>query len=76
MQDNQERISAFASALGTPALNLLRSVGTGLVGAVTIFVLSFLAVLEGPKLVEGTLALFPRGVPSAFAASPATAPRP
>ena len=59
MQDNQERIGAFASALGTPALNLLRSVGTGLVGAVTIFVLSFLAVLEGPKLVEGTLALFP-----------------
>ena len=59
VQDNQERISAFASALGTPALNLLRSVGTGLVGAVTIFVLSFLAVLEGPKLVEGTLA-FPR----------------
>ena len=59
VQDNQERISAFASALGTPALNLLRSVGTGLVGAVTIFVLSFLAVLEGPKLVEGTLALFP-----------------
>ena len=59
VQDNQERIGAFASALGTPALNLLRSVGTGLVGAVTIFVLSFLAVLEGPKLVEGTLALFP-----------------
>ena len=58
VQDNQERISAFASGLGTPALNLLRGVGTGIVGAVTIFVLSYLAVLEGPKLVEGTLALF------------------
>src|SRR3954467_8501216 len=59
VQDNQERISAFASGLGTPALNLLRGVGTGIVGAVTIFVLSYLAVLEGPKLVEGTLPLFP-----------------
>jgi len=46
VQDNQERISAFATGLGTPALNLLRGVGTGIVGAVTIFVLSYLAVLE------------------------------
>src|SRR4051794_4779802 len=59
VQNNQERISAFATSLGTPALNLLRGVGTGLVAAVTIFVLSYLAVLEGPKVVEGTLALFP-----------------
>src|SRR3954453_6878975 len=58
VQNNQERISAFATSLGTPALNLLRGVGTGLVAAVTIFVLSYLAVLEGPKVVEGTLALF------------------
>jgi predicted PurR-regulated permease PerM len=59
VQDNQERISAFATGLGTPALNLLRGVGTGIVAAVTIFVLSYLAVLEGPKMVAGTLALFP-----------------
>jgi predicted PurR-regulated permease PerM len=76
VQDNQERISAFATSLGTPALNLVRGVGTGIVGAVTVFVLSYLAVLEGPKVVDGTLALFRRGAPSAFAASPATAPRP
>jgi predicted PurR-regulated permease PerM len=59
VQNNQERISAFATSLGTPALNLLRGLGTGVVAAVTIFVLSYLAVLEGPKVVEGTLALFP-----------------
>jgi predicted PurR-regulated permease PerM len=59
VQENQERISAFASGLGTPALNLLRSASTAVVATVTIFVLSYLAVLEGPKVVTGTLNLFP-----------------
>jgi predicted PurR-regulated permease PerM len=58
VQNNEARISAFATSLGTPALNLLRGLGTGIVAAVTIFVLAYLAVLEGPKVVEGTLALF------------------
>ena len=58
VQNNEDRIRAFATSLGTPALNLLRGLGTGVVAAVTIFVLSYLAVLEGPKVVEGTLALF------------------
>jgi predicted PurR-regulated permease PerM len=59
VQNNEARISAFATSLGTPALNLLRGLGTGVVAAVTIFVLAYLAVLEGPKVVDGTLALFP-----------------
>jgi predicted PurR-regulated permease PerM len=59
VQNNEARISAFATSLGTPALILLRGLGTGIVAAVTIFVLAYLAVLEGPKVVEGTLALFP-----------------
>jgi predicted PurR-regulated permease PerM len=59
VQNNEARIREFATGLGTPALNLLRGLGTGVVAAVTIFVLSYLAVLEGPKVVEGTLALFP-----------------
>src|SRR4051812_40375024 len=59
VQNNEERIRGFATSLGTPALNLLRGLGTGVVAAVTIFVLAYLAVLEGPKVVEGTLALFP-----------------
>ena len=59
VQNNEARIRGFATSLGTPALNLLRGLGTGIVATVTIFVLSYLAVLEGPKVVEGTLALFP-----------------
>ena len=58
VQDNEPRIREFATGLGTPALNLLRGLGTGVVATVTIFVLSYLAVLEGPKVVDGTLALF------------------
>jgi predicted PurR-regulated permease PerM len=60
VQENQERISAFASGLGTPALNLVRGASTAVVATVTIFVLSYLAVLEGPKVVTGTLNLFPQ----------------
>ena len=59
VQDNEPRIRAFATSLGTPALNLVRSLGTGIVAAATIFVLSYLIVLEGPTIAEGTLALFP-----------------
>src|SRR5215210_3383032 len=59
VQDNEPRIREFATGLGSSALTLLRGFGTGIVAAVTIFVLSYLAVLEGPKVVDGTLALFP-----------------
>jgi predicted PurR-regulated permease PerM len=58
VQNNENGIRQFATGLGTPALNLLRGLGTGVVATVTIFVLSYLAVLEGPKVVESTLALF------------------
>jgi predicted PurR-regulated permease PerM len=58
VQRNQGRIREFVSGLGAPALGFLRSAATGVAGIVTIFVLAFLMVLQGPKLVEGTLALF------------------
>jgi len=58
-RDNEERIRQFATGLGTPALNLLRSAVTGIVATISIFVLSYLAVLQGPKVVDGILALFP-----------------
>ncbi|HEY0451124.1 AI-2E family transporter [Actinophytocola sp.] len=57
-RQNQSRIQQFATGLGAPALNFLRGLATGIVAAITIFVLSYLAVLEGPKVVEGTLGLF------------------
>ena len=57
VQNNQDRIRAFATGLTTPAAGVLRGVATGVAGVVTIFVLAYLMVLEGPKLVDGTLNL-------------------
>jgi predicted PurR-regulated permease PerM len=57
VQQNQDRIRAMASGLTTPAAGLLKGVATGIAGAVTIFVLSYLMVLEGPKMVESSLNL-------------------
>jgi predicted PurR-regulated permease PerM len=57
VQQNQARIRSMASGLTTPAAGVLRGVATGIAGAVTIFVLSYLMVLEAPKMIEGTLSL-------------------
>ena len=59
VQNNEARIREYATGLGTPALNVLRGASTAIVATVTIFVLAYLAVLEGPKVVTGTLNLFP-----------------
>jgi predicted PurR-regulated permease PerM len=53
LQDHQDRVKAFATGLTTPAAGVLRGVATGIAGVVTIFVLAFLMVLEGPKIVDG-----------------------
>jgi predicted PurR-regulated permease PerM len=57
VQDHQDQIKASASGLTTPATGVLRGIATGIAGVVTIFVLAYLMVLEGPKVVDGTLAL-------------------
>jgi predicted PurR-regulated permease PerM len=57
VQQNQDRIKAFASGLTTPAAGVLSGVATGIAGVVTIFVLAYLMVLEGPKVVDGSLSL-------------------
>jgi len=54
---HQDRIKSFASGLTTPAAGVLQGVATGVAGIVTIFVLAYLMVLEGPKVVEGSLNL-------------------
>jgi predicted PurR-regulated permease PerM len=58
VQDNQDRIGSFASGLTTPAAGVLTGIATGIAGAVTVLVLAYLMVLEGPKVVDGTLNLF------------------
>jgi predicted PurR-regulated permease PerM len=57
VQDHQEQIKAYASGLTTPATGVLKGIATGIAGAVTIFVLAYLMVLEGPLVVEGALSL-------------------
>jgi len=58
VQDNQQKISDFASGLTTPAAGVLGGIATGVTGLVTVIVLAYLMVLEGPKIVDGTLNLF------------------
>jgi predicted PurR-regulated permease PerM len=58
VQDNQQKISDFASGLTTPAAGVLGGIATGVTGLVTVIVLAYLMVLEGPKIVDGSLALF------------------
>ena len=58
LQSHSEQIRGYVTQLGAPTLAALRGAATGLAGVLTIFVLSYLMVLEAPKLVDGTLALF------------------
>jgi len=60
VQDNQDRISAFASGLTAPAAGVLSGVATAVTGTVTVLVLAYLMVLEGPKVVDGFTNLFSR----------------
>ena len=59
IQQNDSKIRSFVGSLGAPALGFLKTAATGVAATITIFVLSFLMVVQGPKLVDGTLALFP-----------------
>jgi predicted PurR-regulated permease PerM len=58
IQSHADQLRSYVSGLGAPTLAVLRSAATGVAGVVTIFVLSYLMVLEAPKVVDGFLALF------------------
>jgi predicted PurR-regulated permease PerM len=58
VQDNQDKISKFASGLTAPAASVASGFATGIAGTLTVFVLAYLMVLEGPKVVEGCLNVF------------------
>jgi predicted PurR-regulated permease PerM len=55
---HSEQIRAYLSDLGAPTLALLRGAATTVAGILTVFVLSYLMVLEGPRAVDNFLALF------------------
>jgi predicted PurR-regulated permease PerM len=58
VQDNQAKISSFASGLTAPAAGVLSGVATAVTGTVTVLVLAYLMVLEGPKVVDGFTNIF------------------
>jgi predicted PurR-regulated permease PerM len=58
VQDNQERIGSFASRLTTPVGGVLGGIASGVTGTVTVVVLAYLMVLEGPQVVDGFTNLF------------------
>jgi predicted PurR-regulated permease PerM len=60
---NQARLREAGSRLTTPALAAVRTVFATIVGLVTILVLTFLMVLQGPTLVASWLAARPRRCP-------------
>jgi predicted PurR-regulated permease PerM len=59
VQQNSGRIRAFATGLTTPAAGVVKGIATGIAGTLTIFVLSYLMVLEAPKIVQSSIALLP-----------------
>ncbi|WP_239088071.1 AI-2E family transporter [Planosporangium mesophilum] len=57
-EQHSEQIRDYLSGLGTPTLAFLRGAATTVAGILTIFVLSYLMVLQAPRLVDGFLSLF------------------
>jgi predicted PurR-regulated permease PerM len=53
-----ERLQGYASVFSTRALSIVTGAFTTIAGIVTIFVLAYLMVLEAPRIIEGSLALF------------------
>ncbi len=58
VQSNEASIRGYLTGLGTSAASALSGVATGLAGIAAVLVLSFLMVLEGPKVVSGFTGLF------------------
>jgi predicted PurR-regulated permease PerM len=58
IEQNRDRIGEIAAGLGTSALSFARSIANAVVATLTIFILSYLMVLEGPKIIDRGLALF------------------
>ncbi|MGW5373442.1 AI-2E family transporter [Streptomyces sp. NPDC004009] len=57
VQQHQAQIHSFTTGLSRPAMKFVRSATTTATGALSIFVLAYLMVLEGPTAIDGALAL-------------------
>jgi predicted PurR-regulated permease PerM len=56
-QQYAPKVKKYLSSSGSRAVSLLRKIGDGLVSALTILVLTFLLLVEGPKLLDGATSL-------------------
>jgi len=54
-EENRERIEENLEGLGSNSLGILRGVGNAVAAGLTIFVLAFLMILEGPRMLDGGL---------------------
>lgn len=59
IEANEQRITNAVQQLGDPALNVVLTAGTVVVGVVVVLVLTFLLTLDGPKLVDRAVRLLP-----------------
>jgi predicted PurR-regulated permease PerM len=58
LRQHQDTLQSYVTSLGGGLLGVVQGTAASIAAAVTIFVLAYLMVLEGPKIVTGTLALF------------------
>jgi predicted PurR-regulated permease PerM len=59
IRENRDKLREQFQNLGTPAIGVLRKVFAGVFAAITILVLTFLILLEGPLLSQGVLTVLP-----------------
>jgi predicted PurR-regulated permease PerM len=55
VEENKDRWQQSINGLGDNSVKILRGVGNAVAAALTIFVLAFLMILEGPKMLKGGL---------------------
>lgn len=59
LNENEDKISSSVAGFGLPALHYVSVAGQFVLAVVSIFVLSFLMVLEGPKIMTTAVAQLP-----------------
>jgi predicted PurR-regulated permease PerM len=55
LEDNKDRLQKNINKLGSNSLTIVKGVGNAVAAGLTIFVLAFLMILEGPKMLAGGL---------------------
>ena len=58
IESHRAQLQSYAGGLGGTTLAFVKGAATTIAGIVTIFVLAYLMVLEAPRLLDGSVALF------------------